>query len=236
MEVHPGRPILVVGSDRPHGLALTEQLNADGYAVELACNAEHARILARESAPKLALLGDLESPRGALCLLEEIRASGRADATWESSLPAIVLGSGTETLDVLRAFEAGADDFLPKAAAYLELRARVKAILRRADRAPDDTRILEVGALRIDLIARTVSLRASTIELRRMEFELLVALAREPGRVFARQELLRAVWGYRSNCSTRTLDSHASRLRRKLDEDGTGAWVINVWGVGYRLV
>ncbi len=236
MEDRPAGPILVVESDRRHGLALTEQLAADGFAVELARNAEHARILARESAPKLALLGDLDAPRGALRLLEEIRGSGWPDAPWESSLPAIVLGSGTETLDVLRAFEAGADDFLSKAAAYLELRARVKAILRRVERAPDRARILEVGPLKIDLMARTASLRASVIELRRMEFELLATLAREPARVFAREELLRAVWGYRSSGSTRTLDSHASRLRRKLDEDGTGAWVINVWGVGYRLL
>jgi DNA-binding response OmpR family regulator len=74
------------------------------------------------------------------------------------------------------------------------------------------------------------------VDLRRQEFHLLVHLAREPERVFGKDELLRAVWGYRSSGSTRTLDSHASRLRRKLDVDGTRRWVINVWGVGYRLM
>jgi DNA-binding response OmpR family regulator len=69
-----------------------------------------------------------------------------------------------------------------------------------------------------------------------MEFELLVHLAREPERVFAKDELLRAVWGYRSGGSTRTVDSHASRLRRKLAPDGPRRWVISVWGVGYRLI
>lgn len=229
-------PILVVESDRSLGLALAEQLTADNYAVELACSAEHARILARESAPKLALLGELEGPRGTLRLLEEIRRPAEQDTPWASCLPAIVLGLATQQLDVLRAFEAGADDFLSKPAAYLELRARVRAILRRAEASPGRLPNIEVGPLAIDLIARTASLRGRAVDLRRMEFELLVQLAGEPARVFARQELLRAVWGYRSSGCTRTLDSHASRLRRKLDMDGPRRWVINVWGVGYKLL
>lgn len=234
MGSRPAGPILVVESDRVLGQALAEQLAADGYAVELASNAEHARILARESAPKLALLGDLEPPRGALCLLEEIRATEWLGAPWERSLPAIVLGSGAQ-LEMLRAFEAGADDFLSKPAAYLELRARLKAILRRTGTAVDRPRMLVVGPLRIDLATRGVTMHGDSIDLRRMEFELLVALAQEPARVFLKEELLRAVWGYRSSGSTRTLDSHASRLRRRL-ESISGRWVVNVWGVGYRLI
>lgn len=122
MEGEPKGPILVVEGDRRQGLELIEQLLADGYAVELACTAEHARVLARESAPKLALLGELDPPRGTLGLLEEIRRSPRPGMPWERRLPTIVLGSGAQQLDMLRAFEAGADDFLSKPAAYLELR------------------------------------------------------------------------------------------------------------------
>jgi DNA-binding response OmpR family regulator len=229
-------PILVVESDPRIGRALTEQLLADGFSVELACTAEHARVLAGASAPKLVVLGLLNSTGGAVELLREIRQAGRLDAPWDRAMPAIVVGSHAHELDVLRAFEAGADDFLRMPATYLELRARMRAILRRTAPAPRLERLIEIGPLAIDTGAHLVTIDQHEVELRRMEFDLLVHLAREPERVFAKSELLRAVWGYRSGGSTRTVDSHASRLRRKLATDGTTRWVICVWGVGYRLI
>jgi DNA-binding response OmpR family regulator len=229
-------PILVVESDRQLGQAIAEQLVADGFAVELARTAEHARILAGASAPKLAVLGLLDSQRGALELLREIRHPQALATPWDRTLPAIVLASEARELDMLRAFEAGADDFLARPATYLELRARLRAVLRRSAGAGELARLIEVGSLVIDTCAHTVTVDGRAVDLRRMEFELLVHLAREPERVFAKPELLRAVWGFRSGGSTRTLDSHASRLRRKLAGDGARRWVISVWGVGYRLI
>jgi DNA-binding response OmpR family regulator len=229
-------PILVVESDRQLGQAIAEQLVADGFAVELARTAEHARILAGASAPKLAVLGLLDSQRGALELLREIRHPQALATPWDRTLPAIVLASEARELDMLRAFEAGADDFLARPATYLELRARLRAVLRRSAGAGELARLIEVGSLVIDTGAHTVTVDGRAVDLRRMEFELLVHLAREPERVFAKPELLRAVWGFRSGGSTRTLDSHASRLRRKLAGDGARRWVISVWGVGYRLI
>jgi DNA-binding response OmpR family regulator len=236
MGADDGGPILVVEADRLLGQAIAEELAADGFSVELARTAEHARMLARTNAPRLAVLGLLDSPRGALALLEEIRRSGPVGPLWDRTLPAIVVGSRARELDVLRAFDAGADDYLARPAAYLELRARLRAILRRSSDGQGRARLIEAGPLRIDTPTRLVSVDGRAVAVRRMEFELLVHLAREPERVFAKGELLRAVWRYRSGGSTRTVDSHASRLRRRLDPDDAQRWVVNVWGVGYRLM
>jgi DNA-binding response OmpR family regulator len=229
-------PILVIESDRRLGHAIAEQLLADGFRVELARTAEHARVLAATSTPRLAVLGWLDSPRGALSLLDEIRQAPHAGTPWDRALPAIVVGYPARELDMLRAFDAGADDFLSRPITYLELRARLQAVLRRTASGPGHARVISIGPLAIDTDAHAVTVDGRPVDLRRMEFELLVHLAREPERVFAKDELLRAVWEYRANGSTRTLDSHASRLRRKLALDGTRRWVINVWGVGYRLI
>jgi DNA-binding response OmpR family regulator len=230
------RPILIVEADLEQGSAIVEQLTADGHPAELARTAEHARVQAGARAPQLAVLGDLGSPRGALSLLEEMRAPERRDTPWQQEIPVIVIGSRAGELDVLRAFDAGADDFLGRPVRYLELRGRMRAIMRRAGRTAERGKTLRVGALLIDSSAHSVTLHGQPIDLRRLEFELLLQLAGEPEHVFTKDELLRAVWGYRSSGSTRTLDSHASRLRRKLDVDGSRRWVVNVWGVGYRLI
>jgi DNA-binding response OmpR family regulator len=227
-------PILVIESDASIAQTLVEQLMVDGYRVEIARTAEHARILAGRCSPRLAILGDLGSPRGALELLEEIREAARERTPWVRQMPVIVVGVSANELDMLRAFETGADDFLVRPAGYLELRARMRALLRRAEATVATAHRLAVGPLRIDMDGHTVSLHGLPVDLRRLEFELLVHLAADPERVFSKQELLRAVWGYRSSGSTRTVDSHASRLRRKLEERG-GSWVFNVWGIGYRL-
>lgn len=239
MNGRPPGPVLVVEPDRGRGRRLAEQLLADGFAVDVAHSVEHARVLARARAPELTLLGGLDPPRGALALLEEIRLPTGA-GPWHHGMAVIVLaadaGADAEQLGALRAFETGADDFVPASIGYLELRARIAALLRRSGAGGRDRTHLRVGPLAIDAERRLAQLHGRPLQLRRMEFELLAHLAREPTRVFTRPELLRAVWGYRSGGSTRTVDSHVSRLRRKLAADPGRRWLVNVWGVGYRLL
>jgi len=143
--------------------------------------------------------------------------------------------------DLRRLVDASRPDLvllgLDKPFHYDELVERIRAVLARAERPHADERV-EVGQPRIDTRTRTVRLGGTRVALAQKEFALLLELAREPERVFTKDELMRSVWGYTGQtCRTRTLDSHASRLRRKLRAaDPEPELVVNVWGIGYRLV
>jgi two-component system, OmpR family, response regulator AdeR len=232
--------IILVESDVQVGRELVEELEADRYRAVLAGTAEHARSLARAQSIRALVLGTLDAPRGALDLLEEVRSSS-SDTVWDERLPVIVLSPSAGQLDLLRAFEMGADDFIARlnpgraARRYLELRARLKAVLRRVEEVPDPP-VLRIGPLEIDVRAHVVRVGPAPVELCRLEYDLLVHLARNPTGVCSKQELLRAIWSRSAGDGARTVDSHASRLRRKLGAAGAPGLVVNVWGIGYRLI
>jgi DNA-binding response OmpR family regulator len=197
---------------------LERHLRQDGFDVVEALDGEALELL-ELTRPDLVLAAD--SLAADLCR----RAA---------NVPIIVLGRpDSDPVDRVRAFDGGCDDYVPMPFHYEELLARIRAVLRRVS--PPTRERIEVGDLLIDRAARRVTVRGVSVMLAAKEFELLVKLAGEPTRVFTKEQLLREVWGFRSLGRTRTLDSHASRLRRKLAAAG-GDFVRNVWGVGYSLV
>ena len=198
---------------------LERHLRQDGFEVVEAQDVEALALLER-SRPDLVLAADSL----AIDLLRRV-----------PDVPVIVLGRpDSDAVDRVRAFAGGCDDYLSRPFHYEELLARIRAVLRRVSPPPRERVV--VGDLAIDVAARRVTLRGVPVFLAAKEYELLRKLASEPDRVFTKEELLREVWGFRALGRTRTLESHASRLRKKLRVDGEDRYIINVWGVGYRLL
>jgi DNA-binding response OmpR family regulator len=226
--------ILVVEDDDPVRTFLADNLVADGYEVLVADTVRDALRMLEYKRPDLAVV-DLGLPDGSgLDLIRRVRDADGVASRIDPGTPLVILSGRGSEIDRVRGFERGADEYVVKPYSYSELRMRLRAILRRT-RARIARGRLRVGDLEIDPASREVRLRGRRIELSQKEFALLRALASSPTRVFTKEELLRDVWGFRSMGSTRTLDSHACRLRQKLAVDGDQL-VVNVWGVGYRLV
>jgi DNA-binding response OmpR family regulator len=226
--------ILLVEDDAPTRTFLADNLTADGYELLVAESARDALRQLETKFPDLVLI-DLGLPDGSgLDVVGQVRASDGVASRIDPAIPIVVVTGRADELDRLRGFARGCDDYVCKPFSYPELRARVEALLRRAELRRRPAR-LRVGDLEIDSAARVVRLRGAPISLSQKEFALVRALACEPTRVFTKDELLRTIWGFRTLGSTRTLDSHACRLRHKLGRFGD-RFVVNVWGVGYRLV
>lgn len=212
---------------------LCDHLVADRFGVMPAPCASDALRLCRYNQPDLLLL-DLSLPDASgLDVLREIRESDGVQSRFDPQLPVIILtGRGAQT-DRVRGLTAGADDYLTKPFNLEELRARISAVLRRQGTQREGP--CRVGELTIDPLRRKVTIGHREVPLAKKEFTLLRVLAGDPTRVFSKEELLQDVWGFRSPGRTRTLDSHASRLRRKLDPEHS-RYIVNCWGVGYRLI
>jgi DNA-binding response OmpR family regulator len=190
---------------------LERQLRSDGFDV-LAFSSPTS--LPRAPEPDLLVLGD----------------PGALDVMRVPDCPVIVLGR-PDPQEKMRAL-ARADDYLARPFQYEELVARIRAVLRRC---PPRHELLDVPPLAVDLAGRRVLVDGRSIPFSPKELALLVKLASDPDRVFTREQLLRDVWGYRTYAPTRTVESHASRIRCKLAAAGLGGWVVNVWGIGYKL-
>jgi DNA-binding response OmpR family regulator len=201
-----------------------------------------AALLLAESEPETRGFLERELPRDGfriarlggpfdLVLAGDLEVAGR----WLEQAPVIVLGrERAGAVDCIDALRRGCDDYLVRPFDYEELVERIRAVLRRTR--PADPVLVEAAPICIDVRRRQARVDDRLLRLAQKEYELLLTLARDPDRVFTKAELLRDVWGYRVPGRTRTLDSHASRLRRKLRQAGAGVELVdNVWGVGYRL-
>ncbi|RHO57490.1 DNA-binding response regulator [Ruminococcaceae bacterium AM07-15] len=221
--------VLVVDDEKLLVKGIKFNLENDGYQVDTAYDGAQALSMVKEQKYDIIIL-DLMLPEvNGLEVCRKIREN--------SNVPVIMLTAKSEGVDKLIGFEYGADDYVTKPFDILELKARIRAILRRAGNQPaadlqDDQ--IKVGDLLIDTAQRSVFKNGRATDLTAKEFDLLVMLARNPGRVFSREGLLSVVWGEDYPGDIRTVDVHVRRLREKLEtDDANPEYILTKWGVGY---
>ena len=223
--------ILVVDDEKVLVKGIKFNLESEGYQVEVGYDGQAAVDLARDGAFDLIIL-DLMMPK-----IDGLQACMRIREF--SNVPIILLTAKGEDADKLMGFESGADDYITKPFNILELKARIRALLRRAGAAAQQQREadrLSRGAITLDLAARAAWRDGERVELTAKEFDLMVLLMQNPGRVYSRENLLNLVWGYEYIGDYRTVDVHIRRLREKLEPDPANPeHILTKWGVGYYL-
>jgi two-component system alkaline phosphatase synthesis response regulator PhoP len=219
--------ILVVDDEREIAQIARDYLQHAGFAVIAASDGSRALELARARQPDLVVL-DLGLPGiDGLDVARTLRQ--------ESRVPIIMLTARVEESDRLLGLELGADDYVTKPFSPRELVARVRAVLRRADSAAAAGDIVRLADLTIDLPRMRVGRHRATIDLTPTEFQLLATLARQPGRVFTRAQLLDSVRGVEVESFDRAIDTHIKNIRRKLEPDPRNPrYVLTVYGIGYK--
>ena len=218
--------VMVVDDDQDLAEMLGIVLTGAGIDVDLVSRGDEVMDVFRNNPPDLVLLDVMLPGLDGIEVCKLIRA--------ESMVPIVMLSAKGDTQDVVKGLEAGADDYMVKPFRHpSELIARIRTRLRRTN--ADVPGLLTIGDLAIDVQAHQVTRGGKQIALTRLEFDLLVALAKEPGRVFTRDALLSEVWGYRHSTDTRLVNVHVQRLRSKIEHDAEHPEiVVTVRGVGYK--
>jgi len=226
--------VLVVDDEPRIVEFLSDNLAADDFVVLTASSGTEAISMLTASRPDVVLLDIVLPDMSGHEVCRIVRDGDGVNDGWDADVPIIMLSAKAEHTDRVRGLTRGADDYVTKPFHYPELLARIGAVMKRVSRARGK-HLLRVAGLVVNTMSREVTLGGMQVGLSAKEFQLLATLATEPERVFTKKELLETVWGFRSQGRTRTLDSHASRLRQKLAAHSDQTWVVNVWGVGYRL-
>lgn len=220
--------ILVVEDDAGIADLLRSTLLREGWTVEVARDGKAGMETFGRWAPDLVILDRMLPEIDGLEVLRRIRQHHQT--------PVLFLTVRDDETDKVVGLEMGADDYMTKPFGVRELVARVRTMLRRGSRPVDPARKISAGPLHIDLDQRIVQRDGAAIEMTRTEFELLVLMARHPGMVFSREELLDKVWGYQFEGYHRAVDTHVTRLRKKVESNPKEPELIEtVWGVGYRF-
>jgi two-component system alkaline phosphatase synthesis response regulator PhoP len=220
--------VLVVDDERQIATIARDYLSRAGFSVIVAADGAKGLDLARQQRPDLVVL-DLGLPR--LDGLEVARSLRR-----ESDVPIVMLTARVDESDRLKGFEIGADDYITKPFSPRELVARVSSVLRRARYDPERTSRFDVADLSIDTAKLRVLRAGKPIDLTATEFQLLAALARRPGRVFTRAQLLDAIRGTDVEAFERAIDAHVKNIRRKLERDPhRPRYLLTVYGLGYKF-
>ncbi|MCL4078928.1 response regulator transcription factor [Coriobacteriia bacterium Es71-Z0120] len=224
------RTVLVVDDNEKIVEVLAAYLEASGYEVVTAHDGEAAIEAVRARRPDIALL-DIMLPG-----IDGIELTRRFQRDYD--LPVILVTAKTEEIDRLIGLEVGADDYVSKPFSPREVVARVKAVLRRVDRASESAAggMLVVGDLTIDTDRREVTVAGTKVDLTRTEFEILATMAAHPGRVYSRLQLLEAVSGDAFEGYERTIDAHVKNIRKKIGDDPKEPrYIRTVFGVGYKV-
>jgi DNA-binding response OmpR family regulator len=225
--------ILLVDDEQSLQTLLSFPLRKDGYEVVQATDGREALARFGEQAFDLVVLDVMMPKLDGLEVCKRMRA--------RSTVPIIMLTAKTEEIDKVLGLELGADDYITKPFSLREFRSRVRAALRRAGMSRDREQLpeddpLEVREMRIDPSKRTVTVRGEDVRLTFVEFEILTALAHNPGRVFTREMLLTRIWGDSAFRDPRTIDVHIRHLREKIELDAKEPeYLFTVRGVGYRF-
>jgi DNA-binding response OmpR family regulator len=229
--------LLLVEDERELGSVLTRHLEGEGFEVRVVTDGREALDrMAREVFDLIVLDVMLPSVDG-LEVARILRSTPPSSSGTRSSVPILMLTARAEESDRVLGLEVGADDYLTKPFSLKELVARVRAMLRRVQLLRETLEFsrepVKIGAIQIDPEARAVRVEGHNTDLTPREYELLLMLARQPGRTFSRDYLLEHIWGSAYEGSDRVVDTTVVRLRRKLALEGER--VVSVWGVGYRL-